>query len=58
MQNESGNYAGRRTLITDSINRLIEYIEEHSDEEADPFSQIKQYKRVEQIGYGGLWLCF
>lgn len=58
MQNESGNYAGRRTLITDSINRLIEYIEEHSDEEADPFSQIKQYKRVEQIGYGGFGSVF
>ena len=58
MQNESGNYAGRRTLITDSINRLIEYIEEHSDEEADPFLQIKQYKRVEQIGSGGFGCVF
>lgn len=58
MQNESGNYAGRRTLITDSIDRLIEYIEEYSDEEADPFSQIKQYKRVEQIGYGGFGSVF
>lgn len=58
MQNESSNYAGRRQLITDSINRLIEYIEEHSDEEADPFLQIKQYKRVEQIGSGGFGCVF
>jgi len=58
MQNESGNYAGRRMLITDSINSLIEYIEKHSDEEADPFLQIKQYKRVEQIGFGGFGSVF
>ena len=58
MQNESSSYAGRRKLITDSINRLIEYIEEHSDEEADPFLQIKQYKRVEQIGSGGFGCVF
>ena len=58
MQNESSSYAGRRQLIADSINRLIEYIEEHSDEEADPFLQIKQYKRVEQIGSGGFGCVF
>ena len=58
MQNESGNYAGRRTLITDSMNSLIEYIEEYSEEEADPFLQIKQYKRVEQIGFGGFGSVF
>lgn len=58
MQNESGNYAGRRTLITDSVNSLIEYIEEHFEEESDPFLQIKQYKRVEQIGFGGFGSVF
>lgn len=52
MQNESDNYAGRRKLITDSINSLMEYIEENFVEEQDPFLQIKQYKRVEQIGSG------
>ncbi len=58
MQNESENYAGRRKLITDSINTLIEYIEEHFDEEIDPFLQIKQYKRLEQIGSGGFGCVF
>lgn len=58
MQSESGNYVGRRKLITDSINRLIEYIEEHFEEEADPFLQIRQYKRVEQIGYVGFGFVF
>lgn len=53
MQNESDNYAGRRKLITDSINSLIEYVEEQFDEEDDPFLQIKQYRKVEQIGSGG-----
>ena len=58
MQNESDNYAGRRKLITDSINSLIEYIEENFVEEQDPFLQIKQYKRVEQIGSGGFGSVF
>ena len=58
MQNESANYAGRRKLITDSINSLVEYIEEHFDEEADPFLQIRQYKKVEQIGSGGFGSVF
>ncbi len=58
MQSEFGDYAGRRKLITDSINSLIEYIEEHFDEEADPFLQIKQYKRIEQIGSGGFGSVF
>ena len=58
MQNESDNYAGRRRLITDSINSLIEYIEEQFDEEDDPFLQIKQYRKVEQIGSGGFGSVF
>lgn len=58
MQSESDNYAGRRKIIIDSINSLIEYIEEHFSEEADPFLQIKQYKRVEQIGSGGFGSVF
>lgn len=58
MQSEFKDYAGRRKLITDSINSLIEYIEEHFDEEADPFLQIKQYKKVEQIGSGGFGSVF
>lgn len=58
MQNESASYAGRRKLITDSINSLIEYIEEHFVEEQDPFLQIKQYKRGEQIGFGGFGSVF
>lgn len=58
MQSESGSYAGRRKLITDSINSLIEYIEEHFGEEQDPFLQIKQYKRMEQIGSGGFGSVF
>lgn len=58
MQSESADYAGRRRIITDSINSLIEYIEEHFDEDADPFLQIKQYKRVEQIGSGGFGSVF
>lgn len=56
MQNESDNYAGRRKLITDSLNSLIEYIEENIDEEADPFLQIKQYKRIKQVGSGDMVL--
>ena len=58
MQSESNDYAGRRKLITDSINSLVEYIEEHFDEEADPFSQIKQYNKVAQIGSGGFGSVF
>lgn len=58
MQAESDNYAGRRRIITDSINSLIEYIEDYLNEEDDPFAQIKQYKRVEQIGYGGYGTVF
>ena len=58
MQSESSDYAGRRRLITDSINSLVEYIEEHFDEEADPFSQIKQYNKVAQIGSGGFGSVF
>lgn len=50
MQSEYDDSTGRRKLIMDSINSLIEYIEEHFDEEVDPFLQIKLYKKVEQIG--------
>lgn len=38
MQAESDNYVGRRRIITDSINSLIEYIEDYLDEEDDPFA--------------------
>ena len=58
MQSESDSYAGRRKLIINSINSLIEYIEEHFMEEQDPFLQIKQYKRCEQIGFGGFGSVF
>ena len=58
MQSESSDYAGRRRLITESINALIEYIEKHFEEEADPFLQIKQYKRIEEIGSGGFGSVF
>ena len=58
MQSESSDYAGRRRLITDSINSLVEYIEEHFDEETDPFSRIKQYNKVDQIGSGGFGSVF
>lgn len=58
MQSEFGDYAGRRKLITDSMNRLVEYIEEHFDEETDPFSRIKQYNKVDQIGSGGFGSVF
>lgn len=58
MQSESDNYAGRRKIITDSMNDLIEYIEDNYGEETDPFLQIKQYKRLEQIGSGGFGSVF
>lgn len=58
MQSEFPDYARRRKLITDSINGLIEYIEERFAEEADPFSQIKHYKKVNQIGSGGFGAVF
>ena len=53
MQNEFGDYAGRRRMISDSINYLIDYIEENFDDDDDPFMQINQYKRIERIGHGG-----
>ncbi len=53
IQTEFVDYARRTQVITDSINNLIEYIEENFDEEEDPFLQIKQYTRIEQIGHGG-----
>lgn len=58
MQSESDSYAERRKIISDSINSLIEYIEEHFNEENDPFLQIKQYKIVEEIGSGGFGRVF
>lgn len=58
MQAEADHYAERRKIITSSINSLIEYIEEYLDEEDDPFAQIKQYKKNEQIGYGGYGTVF
>lgn len=58
MQNEYDNYAGRKQMISDSINFLIYYIEENLDDEDDPFLQIKQYKKVSQIGFGGYGTVF
>ncbi len=52
MQSESGNYAGRRSIISNAMNQLQDFIEENINE-SDPFAQIKQYRQIEEIGHGG-----
>lgn len=52
MQGEASDYAGRRKIITEGMNVLAEYFEMKVDS-SDPFAQIKQYRRVEEIGRGG-----
>ena len=52
MQGEAGDYAGRRKIITEKMNELAEYFDLKVDE-SDPFAQIKQYRRIEEIGHGG-----
>jgi len=52
MQGEAGDYAGRRKIITEGMNELAEYFELKADP-SDPFAQIKQYRRVDEIGRGG-----
>ena len=58
MQSEASSYSVRRDLIKTSINDLIEYIEDHYDEEVNPFILIKQYNRIAQIGSGGFGLVY
>lgn len=59
MQSKFDKYAERRKFITDSMNALIEFVEENWDgEDADPFAQIKQYRKLEQIGCGGFGSVF
>lgn len=52
MQGEAGDYAGRRKIIIEGMNELAEYFETKADS-SDPFAQIKQYRRVDEIGRGG-----
>lgn len=52
MQSESADYAGRRRIITEGMNALLEYFEK-AEGSSDPFAQIKLYRKVEEIGRGG-----
>lgn len=52
MQTESSNYAGRRKIISESMNELINYVEENNND-PDPFAQLKQFRQIEEIGSGG-----
>lgn len=52
IQGEAGDYVTRRLIITEAMNTIMEYLEEKIDQ-ADPFAQIRQYRKVEEIGRGG-----
>jgi len=51
MQMLDQHYAGRRDIITQQMNVLIELIESHMG--TDPFMELQEYKQLELLGYGG-----
>lgn len=51
MQKLDQHYVGRRDIITQQMNILIEFIE--SGMKTDPFMELQEYKRLELLGYGG-----
>ena len=51
MQSESADYAGRRKMITEDMNALIEYFE-LAEDLYGPFDQIKENRKIEEIGHG------
>lgn len=53
MQGQADHYAGRRKIINDQIAELTEYIEDHYENDDDPFRNVTHYIRCEELGRGG-----
>lgn len=51
MQNESGTYGGRRSIINNEMGDLTSFVEDHYSD--DQFSTMKYFSRGEELGHGG-----
>lgn len=51
MQAQDPHYAGRRSIINQQMNELVQIME--SDAASDPFMALKEYRKLERLGHGG-----